>query len=64
MHLTPYRKAVMAAVIGILTEILVAVQAALSNGISTSELVTIAIVALGAVGSTFGVYQIPNEPLD
>lgn len=64
MRLTPYRKAVMAAVIGILTETLVAVQVALSGGISPSELITIAIVALGAMASTFGVYQIPNEPLD
>jgi len=59
--MSKYRKAILSGVIGTVVTVIVAIQASLAGGITPHEWLTIATVAIGGLGSAFGVYQIPNE---
>ena len=51
-----------ALIVGLTITLLVAVQGALTDGITTNEWLTIGITFLGAILSAFGVYEQPNAP--
>lgn len=60
--MSKYAKFWVALVVGVIMDGLVALQMALSGGISTTEWVTIAIVVIGSIGTALGVYQTRNAP--
>lgn len=58
--LSPYAKAVVAAVTGIAISVLVVVQSVSEDGMSSQDWIVVAIALLTSVG----VYLVPNKPKD